>query len=202
MEDTGLTVSAALGVLANDDDPEDDALEARLLSTVSFGTLVADGSFSYSPAPDYSGPDSFTYRASNGSRYSNTTTVSIVVAELNDPPLADPDAYDVELDSLLVVPAAAGVLANDLDPEAAVLSAILVSDVLDGSRSLQSDGGFSYLPSPGFMGTDSFTYLADDGADVSSVVLVTITVGGSPLSIGLVAHWPMDAGTGPILHMT
>jgi len=199
-EDLDLVVTAALGVLNNDSDPQAVPLVAELVAGPGSGsvTLSADGSFSYSPAPDYSGPDSFTYRASNGSRYSNTTTVSIVVAELNDPPIADPDAYDVDLDSLLLVPAAAGVLANDLDPEAAVLSAILVADVLDGSLDLQSDGGFSYLPSPGFMGTDSFSYLADDGADVSSVVLVTITVGGSPLSVGLVAHWPMDAGSGPI----
>ena len=66
-EDTPLTV-AAPGVLANDTDPDGDPLTAVLVTGPSHGTLTlnANGSFTYTPAANYNGPDSFTYRASDG----------------------------------------------------------------------------------------------------------------------------------------
>ena len=86
-EDATLTV-AAPGVLGNDSDPDGDALTAALVAGPSHGTLTlnADGSFSYTPAPDYSGPDSFTYKANDGSLDSATATVSLTVSAVNDAP--------------------------------------------------------------------------------------------------------------------
>ena len=87
-EDTLLTV-AAPGVLGNDSDADGNALTAVLVSgpahAASF-TLNADGSFSYMPAANYNGPDSFTYKASDGTADSNTATVSLNVTSVNDPP--------------------------------------------------------------------------------------------------------------------
>jgi hypothetical protein len=79
-EDTALTV-AALGVLSNDTAGGGDALTASLVSGVSHGTLApnANGSFTYTPTAGYSGSDSFTYCAYDGTAYSNTVTVSITV---------------------------------------------------------------------------------------------------------------------------
>lgn len=79
------TVPAASGVLANDSDVEFDAagaaLTAQLTSNVAHGTLTlnANGGFSYTPETDYCGPDSFTYQASDGTRVSAVTTVSLQV---------------------------------------------------------------------------------------------------------------------------
>jgi VCBS repeat-containing protein len=72
---------AAPGVLANDTDVDGNALAALLELGPSHGTLIlnSDGSFSYTPAADYSGPDSFSYRASDGATVSAATTVSIQV---------------------------------------------------------------------------------------------------------------------------
>jgi hypothetical protein len=42
-------------------------------------TLAENGSFTYTPAPDYAGPDSFTYTASDGLSRSGPATVSITV---------------------------------------------------------------------------------------------------------------------------
>ena len=66
-EDTPLTVSAA-GVLANDTDVDADPLTAVLVTGPAHGTLTlnADGSFLYTPAANYHGTDSFTYRANDG----------------------------------------------------------------------------------------------------------------------------------------
>src|SRR4029450_4493428 len=66
-EDTVLTVPAP-GVLGNDADPDGDPLTAVLVSGPGHGslTLNANGSFSYTPAADFAGSDSFSYRASDG----------------------------------------------------------------------------------------------------------------------------------------
>ena len=60
-EDTALTI-AAPGVLANDSDLDGDALTATVVTGPSHGTLTlnSDGSFTYTPAVNYHGPDSFT----------------------------------------------------------------------------------------------------------------------------------------------
>ena len=75
-----LTVSAP-GVLGNDSDPDGDPITASLVTATAHGlvTLHADGSFVYVPAPAFSGPDGFTYRANDGSAASNLATVSITV---------------------------------------------------------------------------------------------------------------------------
>ncbi|MCA9199711.1 MAG: tandem-95 repeat protein, partial [Planctomycetales bacterium] len=61
-EDVLFVTSALQGVLANDVDADGDALTASLVSPPTYGSLefADDGSFQYSPNPDYFGPDSFT----------------------------------------------------------------------------------------------------------------------------------------------
>ena len=85
-EDAPLNI-AAPGVLENDTDFDRDALSATVESEPGHGslTLNADGSLTYTPEPDYNGPDSFTYRASDGSLDSEPVTVTIAVRAVDDP---------------------------------------------------------------------------------------------------------------------
>jgi VCBS repeat-containing protein len=80
-KDTPLQVTAVLGVLANDVDPNGDPLTAVLDSGPSHGTLDlhADGSFTYTPAAGFAGLDTFTYHANDGEANSNVATVQITV---------------------------------------------------------------------------------------------------------------------------
>jgi VCBS repeat-containing protein len=176
-QDTKLTVNSANGVLSNDTDANGDSLTAALVGNVSHGTLSlsANGSFTYTPASNYSGPDSFTYRANDGSLNSNTATVSITVTPVNRPPVAANDSYSTPRGTQLSVPAK-GVLANDADPDGNNLTAALVSNVSHGTLSLNANGGFTYTPSGNFTGSDSFTYRASDGSLNSNTATVTITV--------------------------
>ena len=76
---------AAPGVLANGSDVDGDPLTAIQLSWPANGTLAfnADGSFTYTPLAGWSGPDSFTYHASDGLSASEITTVTLTI---NPPP--------------------------------------------------------------------------------------------------------------------
>ncbi len=177
-----LTVDASSGVLANDSDADGDSLTASLVSDVSHGTLTfnADGSFTYVPDDDYNGTDTFTYLANDGLADSATATVTITVNSVNDAPVATADSYDAAEDTTLTVGTASGVLANDTDADDDSLTATLVSDVSNGTLTLNSDGSFAYVPDSGFNGTDTFTYTANDGTDDSDAVTVTITVSAVP----------------------
>ncbi len=88
LEDGSLSVTAANGVLVGDNDPEGAPLTAVKDTDPQNGsvTLNADGSFTYTPNPDFFGNDSFTYHASDGSLSSASATVSISVTAVNDAP--------------------------------------------------------------------------------------------------------------------
>jgi hypothetical protein len=90
-EDAPLAVTAP-GVLGNDSDPNGNGLTAELVSGPAHGslTLNPDGSFSYTPHPDFNGSDSFTYRASGGNFDSDPATVTIEVRPVDDTPPASP----------------------------------------------------------------------------------------------------------------
>lgn len=83
-EDTEISID----VLSNDNDIDENALTAVLVSGPDHGTLALqdDGSFSYTPNTNYNGSDSFTYKASDGIDESNVATVSITINPVNDPP--------------------------------------------------------------------------------------------------------------------
>ncbi|MGD9418724.1 MAG: Ig-like domain-containing protein [Verrucomicrobiota bacterium JB025] len=93
----------------------------------------------------------------------------------NEAPVATPDSYTATVDTPLVIPAV-GVLANDTDPEDDPLTAVLVTAPSNGSLTLNSDGSFTYTPATAFAGTDSFSYLANDGTSDSQPATVEITV--------------------------
>ncbi|MEW5729400.1 MAG: Ig-like domain-containing protein [Pseudomonadota bacterium] len=172
-EDTVLTV-AAPGVLAND---TGSGLTAALVAPPGGGELVlsADGGFTFTPAPDFSGGAVFTYRASDGTASSNVASAVLTLAPANDPPISANDDYHGTADQSLAVPAP-GVLANDRDIDGDPLAASLVAPPANGTLSLAADGSFTYQPNAGFGGTDRFTYTAADGQAASPPATVTVTV--------------------------
>src|SRR5439155_998046 len=79
-EDTALTVTAP-GVLGNDTDVDSPVLTAVVVTGPSHGTLTldADGGFTYTPAGNFNGSDSFTYKANDGQADSNVATVALTI---------------------------------------------------------------------------------------------------------------------------
>ena len=93
-EDSALVVPGPTGLptlLDNDFDNQGDPLDAVVVDPPDHGALIAfdsdTGSFTYSPAPDFNGTDSFTYQANDGSLNSNVTTVTLTVNAVNDAPV-------------------------------------------------------------------------------------------------------------------
>src|SRR2546425_2775018 len=91
-EDTALTVTAP-GVLGNDTDVDSPVLTAVVVTGPSHGalTLNANGSFTYTPAADFNGGDSFTYKANDRPAGSNEATGAPAINPGNNaPPAPDP----------------------------------------------------------------------------------------------------------------
>lgn len=93
----------------------------------------------------------------------------------NLPPLAANDTYITSANTTMNL-VAPGVLVNDSDPEGQTLMALLSSRPAHGTLTLNANGSFVYTPAPNYVGSDSFTYMANDGAAGSNVATVTITV--------------------------
>ncbi|MBA3707204.1 MAG: tandem-95 repeat protein, partial [Planctomycetes bacterium] len=187
-EDTLLTVPDFRGVIQNDTDEEMQFLSATLVTSTSHGTLTLaeDGGFTYAPNAEYSGADSFTYRASDGDLVSNIAVVTITVTAVNDAPVAVADSYVIAEDSTLTVSTSAGVLANDSDVDSPVLVAVLSGLPSHGTLVLASDGSFTYVPAADFSGSDAFTYRAGDGdlqSPVTSVAITLTAVNDAPITV-------------------
>jgi len=175
-EDVALVI-AAPGVLGNDSDVENDALSASIATSPAHGTLVfgPSGAFTYTPHPDYSGGDNFTYSARDPSGATGLGSVSLTVRAINDSPVATADGYATDEDIALVV-AAPGVLGNDSDVEGDVLRVTLAGPPAHGTLSLDTSGAFVFTPEQDFHGTDAWSYRADDDQGGTRVGNVAVTV--------------------------
>jgi VCBS repeat-containing protein len=179
-ENMTLTVPAP-GVLNNDSDVDNLVLTAELISPPSKGelTLAPSGGFTYIPHAYANGTDSFTYRTQDGTLSSQTATVTLTIAAVNHPPIAQPDAYTTAEDTPLVI-TAPGLMANDTDPDPEdVFTPTLVTGPQHGKLTpliLASDGSFSYTPDKDYNGPDAFTYYVKDGAENSNTVTVSLTI--------------------------
>jgi subtilisin-like proprotein convertase family protein len=98
-------------------------------------------------------------------------------------PVAGDDAYNATEDVMLVVPLP-GVLSNDNDQDGDYLETYLNTEPSFGSVAFSFDGSFEYTPDLDFNGTDSFTYLVDDGflSDEATVVINVAAVNDVPVA--------------------
>lgn len=163
--------AVSIDVLANDSDPDGDALSITAASAPGNGSATISGSrVLYTPRAGYVGSDSFTYTISDGA-LTATATVSITVRVA--PPVANPDTAT----TVRGVPVSFNVLSNDTDPTGEALSLIAVGTPANGSASFTASGDVTYTPAGGFIGTDTFSYRARNvsGVEVEGRITVTVT---------------------------
>ncbi|MGN6134565.1 MAG: Ig-like domain-containing protein [Aureliella sp.] len=175
--------SHSLNVLANDTTSGGAVLTISAVGTASGGgtvTIAADGkTLNYTPAANFNGAETFTYTARNQDNVTLVGTVTVQVADVNDPPVAVNDVATVNQNSTSNV---ITVLSNDTTGNDAPASETLrVSAVgtpsSGGSVQLGSSGlNILYTPKPGFLGTETVTYTLSDGRGGTSTGTVSITV--------------------------
>ncbi|HUP79438.1 MAG TPA: cadherin domain-containing protein, partial [Pirellula sp.] len=114
-------------------------------------------------------------RAMSDDGSASISTITITVLNVAERPIGFSEHYSTSyIDVLRQL--AAGVLANDLDPDGDTLSVQLLSGPDSGLLAISSNGGFDYTPPAGFVGQVSFMYQAFDGALASDPIEVTIDV--------------------------
>ncbi|WP_175472164.1 MULTISPECIES: Ig-like domain-containing protein [unclassified Curtobacterium] len=160
------TADAAKGLLANDRGSQ---LTITGNTDPAHGTVTvrADGSYSYTPADGWSGKDSFTYTAKDGSGASSTATVTVTVL-----PTAGADDVTATAGSP-TKGAAPGLLGNDLGSGLTVQGA---TQPAHGSVTVAKDGSYVYTPADGYSGPDSFDYTVVDPSGNTDTVTVTVQV--------------------------
>jgi gliding motility-associated-like protein len=135
----------------------------------------------YTPSTNYNGTDSFcVIVCDNGVPIKcDTSTITIIVTPVNDPPVANNDSYTTNEDTPLNVPAP-GVQTNDSDPDGTTLTTTVVTSTSNGSLTLNTNGSFTYTPNSNFFGTDTFFYSACDAGiplpSLCDTAMVVITV--------------------------
>ncbi len=164
-------------IITDEDTPKDitltpgnDPLTYSIVDNPSHGMVSISGAVvRYTPASNYNGPDSFTYKANDGIADSNTATVSITVNPINDAPVADDKSATVNED----IPAYITLTATDLDND--LLTYSVVGNPSHGTVSI-SGAVATYTPASNYNGPDSFTFKANDGNADSNTATVSITV--------------------------
>ncbi len=160
----------ALGVILSASDRDGDSLSYRIVSGPVKGSLSGTApNLTYTPAADANGTDSFSFRANDGKADSNIATVSITVVPVNDAPTAVAQVTSTPEDTAL------GILISASDKDGDALSYRIVSNPTKGSLS-GTPPNLTYTPTANTNGSDSFTFVANDGKADSNIATVSITV--------------------------
>jgi len=187
-------------VLTNDSDPDGDPLVVTPTPVVppAHGELVLnpDGIFTYTPTPGWAGIDSFVYQVCDTRvpPLCDQATVIITVEELPPPPNQAPVAADDSVRTQAGSAVSGNVLTNDSDPDGdpLVVTPTPVVPPAHGELILNPDGIFTYTPTPGWAGVDSFVYQVCD-TDVPPLcdqATVVITVEAPPAPVPYIEAVP------------
>lgn len=165
-----------ISVLANDSDPDGQIITntLKIASGPANGAATvnpATSQISYTPNPNFNGNDRLTYRICDNNNACSTTSVTITVTPVNDPPVAVDDSATTDED----VPITIDVLANDLDLDGDSLTVVSTTPPANGTVTVNPDNTITYSPGLNFNGPITFTYQISDGTTTATAT-VTITV--------------------------
>jgi len=173
-------------VLVNDTDPEGGPLTVTTTPvtppTKGTVTLNPDGTFTYTPNPGVTGQDGFCYELKDNAGLKDTACVVINIIPnpkpTNDKPVAIDDNTQTYQNTAVVIP----VKFNDTDPDAAgtpngtLGTPVKLTNPTHGTVTANADGTFTYTPTTGFVGSDSFTYQICDNGTPSLCDTATVTI--------------------------
>jgi hypothetical protein len=154
-------------------DANEDELTYTIVTSPSHGKLSGTApNVSYTPNPNFTGTDSFSFKV-NDKTADSIATVSVTVMAVNDAPSAKDDRVNTKEDTPISV---IDVLTNDTDEDGDSLSITAVTQGKNGSVAKNTDNTLSYTPKANFNGSDSFTYTVCDGKGASKKATVSVRI--------------------------
>ncbi|WP_420448735.1 Ig-like domain-containing protein [Candidatus Palauibacter sp.] len=189
-EDEPVTVD----VLANDSDVDGDNLRIESVSQPANGTarIAEGGRVGYAPEANWHGTDRFAYTAADGNGGTGTAEVVVVVAAVNDAPVAVADTAATDEDE----PVTVDVLENDRDVDGDALSIESISAPAHGTAQVTADRVL-YAPDGDWHGTDRFAYTVADrngGTAQAEVIVVVAAVNDAPVAVGAIPDQALEEG--------
>jgi hypothetical protein len=165
---TAEDTAVSLALMASDVDG--DGLNYSVVSGPAHGTLSGSGpNLIYSPALNYNGADSFTFKVNDGALNSAVATVSIAVTAMNDAPVASPQSISTSYNAAVNI----ALSGSDVDGDALIYT--IVSGPSHGTLAGTAPN-LTYTPAVSYVGADSFTFKVSDGSLESATVSVSISV--------------------------
>ncbi len=148
------------------------------------GGATCTAAVTYTPAANFNGNDSFTFKANDGTLDSNVATVSVAVNAVNDTPVANSQTAMTPEDT------ATPITLSGIDVDGGPLSFAIASGPSHGTLgalgapSCTTDvngvstctAAVTYTPTGNFNGSDSFTFTVSNGSLTSNAGTVTIDV--------------------------
>ncbi len=174
-------------------------------TTVGSLTINADGSYSFTPALNYTGAvPAITYTVSDGNGGIDTSTLTLTMTAVNDAPVDGDETNTVTEDVTLAVAngATGDLLNNATDAEGnaltitgytiagmtgpqAIGSAVTVTDgaTTVGSLTINANGSYNFVPALNFNGpVPVITYTVSDGQALNSTDTSTLTLTMTPVN--------------------
>ena len=156
-------------------DIDQDRLTYHIVTGPVHGKLEGSGpERTYTPESNYSGPDSFAFMVNDGAMDSNTVTISLAIEAINDPPKANHQSVMTRLDRSALI----ALTGSDVDSDKLQYS--IIAQPEHGSLVFGSDfdtsGELTYTPDSNFVGTDSFTFVLNDGIVDSAPATVSVNL--------------------------
>ena len=182
-EDTPVVID----LIGNDTDVDGDPLTIGTVTVpADQGTVVdnGDGTVTFTPAANYTGPASITYTVQDGQggEDSGEAVVNVEVVGVNDGPQAVDDAVTTDEDT----PVTIDVLANDTDTEGDALSITVATVPADQGTVEIVNGELVFTPADNFNGEATISYGITDGnggADIGEVVVTVTPVNDGPVAV-------------------
>jgi hypothetical protein len=166
----GVVEETAKSITLTGVDPENAALTYQLVTQPTKGLLSGVApALTYTPTLNLTGADSFTFRVVASGLTSSVSTVSIMITNVNDVPVATVQSVTTDEDT------AKAITLVGTDVEGSALTYTLLTQPTKGALSGVAPA-LTYTPTNNYFGPDSFTFKVNDGTADSAVALVSITV--------------------------
>jgi len=196
-QDVQTDEDTSLSITLTGSDPDGNTISFFIATPPSYGMLTGTPpQVTYTPTNDYSGPDAFTFKTSDGALESAEATVTITVNPVNDAPVADSqsvtNAEDMAFDIIL----------SGADLEGSPITFQVVGGPGFGTVGEIQTNVVRYTPGADFYGEDSIRFVANDGFLNSATATVTITVlpvNDEPVAQAQEVELYEDGGVGVLL---